>query len=125
MKPQSTRGVALARRVFAVQCGITAAAAAIALGTKGPPAAAAAVFGGIAAAVPMAWMARKALNARVEATPQEVVGGFYRGEVGKLGLTAVLFFIGVMLFAKQFLALLLTFMAAQLAYPAVLATYRE
>lgn len=76
----------------------------------------AALFGGLTAALPTLWMARRAFSVPPGATPQELLAGFYRGEVGKYALTGTLFFVGVALFKQHFLALMLTFMAAQAAY---------
>jgi F0F1-type ATP synthase assembly protein I len=50
-----------------------------------------------------------------------MAGAVYRGEIGKIALTALLFVFGISVFAKQFLALILTFMACQLAYWVVIA----
>jgi F0F1-type ATP synthase assembly protein I len=51
----------------------------------------------------------------------ELAGAVYRGEIGKIALTALLFALGVSLFAKQFLAVIVTFVACQLAYWVVIA----
>lgn len=125
MQSERRRGYALARQVFACQSGIGVAAGLIALAASGLPAAVAAFYGAMVAALPMVWMARRAFSAGPEATPQQIVGGFFRGEVGKMGLTAVLFFIGVALFARHFLPLILSYMAAQFAYGAVLMMNRD
>lgn len=58
---------------------------------------------------------------RTAQDPEQIVGTFYQGEIGKLALTALLFGLGVALFAKQFLALILTYIACLLAYWLVLA----
>jgi F0F1-type ATP synthase assembly protein I len=54
-------------------------------------------------------------------SPQEVVGAMFRGEIGKFALTAVMFAIGVKLFATHFLALLAAYIACFPAYWVVMA----
>jgi ATP synthase protein I len=71
--------------------------------------------------VPTAYFARRALKRRPGQTPVEMAGAFYRGEIGKIVLTALLFALGIGVFAKQFLALIVTYGACLLAYWIVIA----
>ena len=88
----------------------------------GTKAALAAFYGGMAvAAMPTVYVAWRVFSRSQDAPPEEVVGRFYQGEVGKFGMTTMLFFIGVFLFAQQFLAVLLGYIAAQAAYWIVMA----
>lgn len=87
----------------------------------GRPQAFAALFGGLTAVVPTLYFAMRVFVRPVDATPQQMVGALFRGEIGKLGLTAVLFWVGVMLFAKQFFALMATYAVCLLAYWLVMA----
>jgi ATP synthase protein I len=108
-------------RVGAMQVGIVLLAGGVAYAWRGGTAAAAAVYGGMIAIVPMLYFAWRVFGRRPGATPQEVVGAALRGEIGKYALTAVLFFFGVAVFAREFLTLLLVFMACQLPYWMLLA----
>jgi len=87
----------------------------------GLPHALAALFGGLTAVGPTLYFAYRVFVRRHEATPQDVVGAVFRGEMGKIALTGVLFFFGVAVFAEQFFALLGTYAACLLAYWLVLA----
>jgi ATP synthase protein I len=73
-------------------------------------------YGGATAVIPTLYAAIKVLRARGTRAPSVVAGTFYGAELGKFALTAVLFAIGVKLFAAKFLAVLAGFMACQLAY---------
>ncbi|MGQ0502435.1 MAG: ATP synthase subunit I [Panacagrimonas sp.] len=84
----------------------------------------AALFGGLVAIVPTAYMGLRVYLRRNGNEPKDVLGSFYRGEMGKFALTAVLFFIGVKVFGTQFLPLLVTYMACLVAYPAVMVAAR-
>ncbi len=110
-----------ARAVWVAQSGIAALMAAVSGALYGVPTAIAALWGGLTAVLPTLYFAWRALVRRPQETPADVVAAMFRGEIGKLALTAVLFWIGVMLFAGQFLALLVTFAACQLAWWLVLA----
>jgi ATP synthase protein I len=90
-------------------------------GYYGMSGAIASLWGGLTAVVPTVYFAWRALARRPQETPADVVGAMFRGEIGRIALTAVLFWFGVMLFAGQFLALLVTFAACQLAWWLVLA----
>ena len=81
----------------------------------------AALYGGLVALIPTAYFAYRVFARRKTQDPGQMLGAFYLGEFGKLGLTAVLFWLGVALFAKQFLALMVTYAACLLAYWLVLA----
>lgn len=123
--PNFTRGLPLARRVIGWQVLICAVCAGLALGLSGPRAALAAVFGGVAAMAPAGYAAATLFRRGAKASPEAAVGAFYRAEIGKFALTGVLFFFGVALFAGDFLALLLTYMACLASYWVVMALPRE
>jgi ATP synthase protein I len=100
--------------------GILAFAALLTGGLWGKPQAIAAVYGGLVAIIPTAWFAFRVFGRRAQ-DPREMLGAFYQGEIGKFALTALLFGLGAVLFAKQFLALMVTYAACLLAYWLVLA----
>lgn len=114
------RGAAIARAVCLVQLGILAVAALLAGGMWGRPQAIAAVYGGLVALIPTAWFAFRVFGRKAQ-DPRQMLGAFYQGEIGKFALTALLFGLGAKLFAQQFLALLVTYVACLLAYWLVLA----
>lgn len=110
-------GTAPARSVCIAQLLIAALVASVCAAFYGKSYAIAALWGGLTAVLPTFYFAWRALAQRPrEGAAIEVVSAMYRGEIGKIALTAVLFWIGVMLFANQFLALLGTFAACQLAW---------
>lgn len=110
-----------ARAVCLAQLGIAALTAVACGGCYGMSYAIASLWGGLTAILPTLYFAWRALVRRPQETPADVVGAVFRGEIGKIALTAVLFWFGVMLFAGQFLALLVTFAACQLAWWLVVA----
>ncbi|WP_051748798.1 ATP synthase subunit I [Nevskia soli] len=115
------RGAAIARAVCLVQLGILIVAAATTGAIWGRQQAIAALYGGLVAVIPTAYFAYRVFARRRTQDPGQMLGAFYLGEFGKLGLTAVMFWLGVGLFAKQFLALMVTYAACLLAYWLVLA----
>ena len=115
------RGAAIARAVCLVQLGILIVAAATTGAIWGRQQAIAALYGGLVAVIPTAYFAYRVFARRRTQDPGHMLGAFYLGEFGKLGLTAVMFWFGVALFAKQFLALMVTYAACLLAYWLVLA----
>jgi len=115
------RGAAIARAVCLVQMGILLIAALLTGLVWGRAQAIAALYGGLVALIPTAYFAYRVFARRKTQDPGQMLGAFYLGEFGKLGLTAVLFWLGVALFAKQFLALMVTYAACLLAYWLVLA----
>lgn len=114
-------GAAIAKAVCLVQLGILGASALLVGMLWGRPQAVAAVYGGLVAVIPTAWFAYRVFGRAAQEDPKQVLGAFYQGEIGKFALTAVLFGMGAVLFAKQFLALLMTYVACLLAYWLVLA----
>ncbi|TJY59739.1 hypothetical protein E4T66_11160 [Sinimarinibacterium sp. CAU 1509] len=120
MHKQSS-STSMARTVCLVQLGIAGAMALMIGLVWGRQYAVAALFGGLTAVLPTVYFAIRLFARRPQAAPEEVVGAAFRGEIGKLALTAVLFWLGVALFAPQFLALLATYAACLLAYWAALA----
>ena len=115
------RGAAIARAVCLVQLGILLIAALLTGLVWGRAQAIAALYGGLVALIPTAYFAYRVFARRKTQDPGQMLAAFYLGEFGKLGLTAVLFWLGVALFAKQFLALMVTYAACLLAYWLVLA----
>lgn len=67
-------------------------------------------LGGIIAFVPNAYLALKVSRSQRK-TPQQILRGFYLGEVIKLALTAVLFFLVLRLPDIRFMSLLVGFVA--------------
>ena len=115
------RGAAIARAVCLVQLGMLVIAASVTGAIWGRTQAIAALYGGLVALIPTAYFAYRVFARRKTQDPGQMLGAFYLGEFGKLGLTAVMFWLGVALFAKQFLALMVTYAACLLAYWLVLA----
>ena len=74
----------------------------------GRAAALAALFGGFVVILPTLYFAAKVRLRAGGATAAEVLGAFYRAEVGKLVLTALLFWIGAVLFGEYFAPLIIT-----------------
>lgn len=118
------RGISLAWALCAVQGLIGGAAAFLMAVLRSRAEAYAALFGGVVAIAPNVYFALRVYARRQSAEPNEVVGRFYRAEVGRFALTAVLFFVGVSMFARQFLPLICTYMACLAAYWVVMAVAR-
>jgi ATP synthase protein I len=114
------RGAAIARAVCLVQVGLLVVAAVLIGARWGRQQAIAAVYGGLVAVIPTAWFAVRVFGRKTQ-DPKQMLGVFYQGEFGKFALTALLFGLGAVLFAKQFLALIVTYVACLLAYWLVLA----
>jgi ATP synthase protein I len=110
------RGISLAWAVCAIQALITVIAALFVAGFRSRIEAIAALFGGGIAIAPTVYFALRVYPRQAAGEPAVVAGRFYRAEVGRFALTAVLFFLGVMLFAAQFAPLILTYMGCLLAY---------
>lgn len=122
------RGVKLAWAVCLTQLLITLMAALIVgIITEGSTvrvAVKASVYGGLVAIVPTAYLAFRVYLGRNGNEPKDLLGSFYRGEIGKFALTALMFFFGVKLFGAQFLPLLCTYVVCLAAYPAVMVAAR-
>lgn len=104
------RGRSTAWALIVAQVLTAAIAAAIVWVGWGHSAALAACFGGVVVIAPTIYFAAKvALGAG--STAAEVLGAFYRAEVGKLILTALLFWIGAKWFGQYFAPLILTSIA--------------
>lgn len=67
-------------------------------------------LGGVIALIPNAYLALKISRSQGK-TPQQIVRGFYLGEVAKLALTAILFFMVLCLPGIRFLPLFVGFTA--------------
>lgn len=94
--------------------------AALVAGTLGGlDAAKAAAYGALIAVVPTFYFALRVYARKGNDEPRAIVGSFYRGEIGKMALTALMFFFGVVGFGDQFLALLCAYVACLAAYPMV------
>lgn len=124
MKRVHLRGISLAWAVIGIQASIGGLAALLMVGFRSRTEALAALFGGGIAIAPTVYFALRVYLRPAAAEAKDVVGGFYRAEVGRFALTAVLFFIGVSLFAAQFGPLIFTYMACLLAYWVVSAVAR-
>jgi F0F1-type ATP synthase assembly protein I len=105
------RGRSMAWALLGAQTTTTVIAALVVWAVRGESAAIAALFGGVVAIAPAAWFAVKMYPRHASYKAAEVLGATYRAEVGKLILTASLFWIGVMLFRTQFAPLMLTCIA--------------
>jgi ATP synthase protein I len=105
------RGGSAALALLGAQALTAAIAAAFAWIGWGHRAALAACFGGIAVIAPTIYFAAKVRLRAGAASAGEVLGAFYRAEVGKLVLTALFFWIGAVLFGPQFAALIITSVA--------------
>ena len=98
----------LAWALCAGQTITTALAAVVAWVVADKAASLAALFGGMVVILPAAYFAAKIYLRRGGSQAQEILGTFYRAELGKLLLTALLFFVGAQLFGKHFAPLMLT-----------------
>ncbi|MGH8121375.1 MAG: ATP synthase subunit I [Rudaea sp.] len=101
----------LAWALCAGQAITAALAAVVAWIVAGKAASLAALFGGMAVIVPTAYFAARIYLRGGGTQAAEILGAFYRAELGKLLLTALLFLVGALLFSKHFAPLILTSMA--------------
>jgi len=97
-----------ATALVAAQALTALVAALVVLIGWGSASALAALFGGFVVILPTLYFAAKVRLRRGGATAAEVLGAFYRAEVGKLVLTALLFWIGAVLFGRYFAPLIIT-----------------
>lgn len=97
-------------RIVALQAAVLAAIFAGSLAGFGWQVAKAAGLGGMIALVPNAYLALKIGRSQGK-SPHQIVRGLYLGEVVKLALTGVLFFLVLRLPEIRFVPLLLGFMA--------------
>ncbi len=107
--PERRKSPAVA--LVGAQALIAAVAAAIAWIGWGQRAALAAMFGGVVVIAPTLYFAVKVHARTGTATAAQVLGAFYRAEVVKLVLSALLFWIGAVLFGPEFAPLMLTAIA--------------
>ena len=105
------RGGSTAWALVGAQTLTAAVAGVVVLIGWGRTAALAALFGGSAVIAPSVYFAAKVRLRAGGATAAEVLGAFYRAEVGKLILTALMFWIGALLFGPYFAPLILTSIA--------------
>jgi ATP synthase protein I len=105
------RGRSTAWALVSAQTLTAGIAAVIVLIGWGPAAALAACFGGVVVIAPTVYFAAKVGTGTGRANAAEVLGAFYRAEVGKLILTALLFWIGALLFGRHFAPLMITCIA--------------
>jgi ATP synthase protein I len=105
------RGASPAWVLCGAQALTTALAVLVVWTTRGGPAAFAAMFGGAIAIVPALYFAVRVAGLGRVAEARQVLGTFYRAELAKLLLTALLFFIGAKLFGEHFAPLMLTCVA--------------
>lgn len=117
----SSDGTSYARSVCLIQSGIAVVCAVIFAVVSGWPKAFAALYGGVVAVLPTIYFARRAFKRQPGQNPAEMAGAVYRGEIGKIVLTALLFALGISVFAKQFPALIVTYVACLFAYWVVIA----
>jgi ATP synthase protein I len=105
------RGGSPARALLVAQILTAVIAAVVVLIGWGRAAALAALFGGFVVVLPTLFFAAKVRLRAGQATAVEVLGAFYRAEVGKLILTAVMFWIGALFFGRYFAPLIITAVA--------------
>jgi ATP synthase protein I len=105
------RGGSLAWGLCGAQAVTATVATVVVWMVWGHQAAFAALFGGVVAIVPTLYFAAKIYLRAGGATAAEVLGAFYRAEVGKLILTALLFVIGAKMFGQHFAPLIITCLA--------------
>ena len=105
------RGISPVWGLCLAQAITTVVAVSIAWATIDRAAAGAALFGGMTAIVPALYFAFKVARKRGVTDADEVLGAFYRAEVGKLFLTLLLFALGVRWFGEHFAPLMLTCVA--------------
>lgn len=118
---EASKNLVLVRAVCLTQL-LIAAALVVLIGILWTPRhALAAAFGGLTAVVPTLYFAYRLFVLPRSATVADQVGAAFRGEIGKFALTAVLFWLGAVMFAGQFAALLGTYAATLLAYWRVMA----
>jgi len=111
VKRVDLRGVSLAWVLCAAQAATTLVAVIVVAAIWGKAAALAAAFGGIVVVVPALYFAFRVHPRRGVTEAKQVLGAFYRAELGKLLLTALLFFIGARWFGAHFAPLMLTCVA--------------
>lgn len=97
-------------RILCMQAAVLLAVFLGGLAGFGWQAAKSAGLGGIIAFIPNAYLALKISRSRRK-TPQQILHGFYLGEIVKLVLTAVLFFLVLRLPDIKFISLLVGFVA--------------
>jgi ATP synthase protein I len=106
------RGGSLALGLIAAQAVTAAVATLVVAVFWGGAAAWAALFGGITVIVPTLYFAAKVyLRAGGSPDVKDVLGAFYKAEMGKLLLIALLFGIGAKVFGAHFAPLMLTAIA--------------
>ena len=111
MNPVLMPGRSLAWSLCGAQSITAGIGVAVAWVVGGKAAAAAALFGGAIAIVPTIYFAVRVFSRGRRAGAADVLGAFYRAEVGKLILTALLFWIGAIVFSDHFAALMSTCIA--------------
>lgn len=97
--------------LFVAQSVTTALAGFVAWMASGNAAAVAAMFGGVIVIVPALYFAVRVGFLRRSAHAKAVLGAFYQAEVGKFLLTALLFYMGALVFGTHFAPLMLTCVA--------------
>lgn len=118
---EASKNLVLVRAVCLNQLSIAAGLAVLIGVLWGLRHALAAAFGGMTAVVPTLYFAYRLFVMPHDATAADQVGAAFRGEIGKFALTAALFWLGAVMFAGQFAALLGTYAATLLAYWRVMA----
>lgn len=106
-----SRGLPLAWLLCFAQALTTALAVLVVWTTSDGAAAIAALFGGVIVMVPALYFGARVGLSRHTSQPKEILGTFYQAAIGKLLLTALLFFVGALLFGKHFAPLMITSVA--------------
>ncbi len=113
-----------ARLLGAIQATTALVCAVAAWLLAGRGAALAAIFGGLVVVLPGMYFAARFKLRAGEGGAKDALGAFYRAEVGKLLLTALMFVVGAQVFGRHFAALMLTTVACLAANWVVLAFAR-
>ncbi len=121
VKPEPLAGAKRAtKRIVVIQVTITLLAAGACFIFVEVKAAYSAVVGGGISIIATLYFARQVFSLPVGTPADRIAARFYLGEALKIGLTALLFFIAIVVLHVSFLPLFLTYTATLLAYWLVL-----
>ena len=115
----------IAKRILLGQTLVTLVGVMVAYLAVGGQAAWSAMLGGSIALATTGWFALRVFAKGPDAPLKQVVRAFYAGEVQKLLLTALLFYLVIRWAQASFLPLLLTYMGALLVYWLILPFSQE
>lgn len=117
VKPEPSAGARKTTKIIVVfQLVITLLAAVVCLVIADVKAAYSAVIGGGISIIATLYFARKVFSLPLGAPPDQIATRFYVGEALKIGLTAALFILAILVLRVSFLPLFLTYTATLMAY---------